>query len=175
MHNLTIKLILKNLSKMKKTIIILFILSIAVLMVTPVFAGIIPIPSDSTSTGLNIPNPLGGTNDISALASNIIKFLIILAIPITAILVVYAGFLYITSAGNEDKVKTAQKALIWAIVGFAVVLIASSVPAIIQEFLTGEPEEPEQLTEPEQFDDNSPGLPSIGPSPHDSGDVFIID
>lgn len=144
-------------------------------MVMPVFAGIIPIPSDSQSTGLNILNPLGETSDISTLASNIIKFLIILAIPITAILVVYAGYLYITSAGNEEKVKTAQKALIWAIVGFAVVLIASSIPAIIQEFLTGESEESGQLTEPEQYDDNSPGLPSLGPSPHDSDDIFIID
>lgn len=97
-----------------------------------------PIPSDSQSTGLNIQNPLGETSDVSTLASNIIKFLIILAIPITAILVVYAGYLYIISAGNEAKVKTAQKALIWALVGFAIVLIASSVPAIIQEFLSGE-------------------------------------
>lgn len=136
------KQILKNLSKMKKTIIILSILSIGILMVAPVLADDYeypdPIPSDSQSTGLNIQNPLGETSDVSTLASNIIKFLIILAIPITAILVVYAGYLYIISAGNEDKVKTAQKALIWALVGFAIVLIASSVPAIIQEFLSGE-------------------------------------
>ena len=139
----------------------------------------IPIDGEVSYTeeevGLNIPNPLGETSDVSTLASNIIKFLIILAIPITGILVVYAGYLYITSAGNEEKVKTAQKALIWAIVGFAVVLIASSVPAIIQEFLTGESEESGQLTEPEQSDDSGPGLPSVSPSPHDSDDVFIID
>jgi len=83
-------------------------------------------------------NPFGETKDISTLLSNIIGFLIVLSIPISMILVVYAGFLYITSAGNEDKIKTAQKTLIWALVGFAVVLIASSVPAIIQEFLSGE-------------------------------------
>ena len=160
---------------MKRAIIILSILSVGMLMVMPVLAYDYedpdPILPDSQSTGLNIPNPLGGTSDISTLVSNIIKFLIILAIPITAILVVYAGYLYITSAGNEEKVKTAQKALIWAIVGFAVVLIASSVPAIIQEFLSGESGESGQLTEPEQSDDNSPGLPS----PHDSDDVFIVD
>ena len=83
-------------------------------------------------------NPLGETNDISMLVSNIINFLIILAIPVTAILIVYAGFLYIASAGNNEKVKTAQKTLIWAIVGFAIVLVASSIPVIIEEFLSGE-------------------------------------
>jgi len=93
-------------------------------------------PDDETD--LFIENPLGETSDITTLVENIINFLIILAIPITAILVVYAGYLYITSAGNEDKVKTAQKALIWAIVGFAVVLVASNVPTIIEEFLSGE-------------------------------------
>src|SRR5680860_1059966 len=134
------KSILKKLFKMKKTIIILSILTIGIFIVAPVFAEIIPIPPDSTppdsqSTGLNITNPLGETSDINALVKNIINFLIILAIPITAILIVYAGFLYITSAGNDEKVKTAQKALIWAIIGFAIVLVASSVPTIIEEFL----------------------------------------
>lgn len=154
---------------MKKTIIILSILSIGILIVTPVFAEIIPIPSDSQSTGLNISNPLGGTSDISALASNIIKFLIILAIPITAILVVYAGYLYIVSAGNEEKVKIAQKALIWAIVGFAVVLIASSIPAIIQEFLTGESEEFEELD-----NSNDSDISDIGEFPDDFYDDVLI-
>lgn len=154
---------------MKKTIIILSILSIGILIVTPVFAEIIPIPSDSQSTGLNISNPLGGTSDISTLASNIIKFLIILAIPITAILVVYAGYLYIVSAGNEEKVKIAQKALIWAIVGFAVVLIASSIPAIIQEFLTGESEEFEEL---DNLNDSD--ISDIGEFPDDFYDDVLI-
>ena len=107
-----------------------------------------PIPPDSTppdstppasqSTGLNITNPLGETSDITTLVKNILNFLLDLAFVIAPILIVYAGFLYITSAGNEDKVKTAQKTLIWALVGFAVVLIASSVPAIIQDFLSDE-------------------------------------
>jgi len=150
---------------MKKIIFILSILTISIFVVIPVFAGIIPTPPNSTptdaqSTGLNISNPLGETSDISALASNIVNFLIWLAIPITAILIVYAGFLYITSAGNEEKVKTAQKALIWAIVGFAVVLIASSVPAIIQEFLSGESTTTTPIIGQEPEPSPNPGLPS---------------
>jgi len=144
------KPIFTNSSKIKKIIFILFILSIGISMVMPVLAyipeDIDPIPSTSTPASstpsipqsLNITNPLGGVNDVTTLVGSIINFLIILAIPITAILIVYAGFLYITSAGNDEKVKTAQKALIWAIVGFAIVLVASSVPTIIEEFLSGE-------------------------------------
>jgi len=91
--------------------------------------------------GLNIENPLGETSDITTLVENILNFLWNLAFVIAPILIVYAGYLYLSSAGNEDKVKKAQKALIWAIVGFAVILIASGVPAIIQKLLSGEPEQ----------------------------------
>ncbi len=90
-----------------------------------------------SSGSLNIPNPFGDVSTVSGLLFNIIGFLIVLSIPISMILVVYAGFLYITSAGNEDKIKTAQKTLTWALIGFAIVLIARGVPALIQEILSG--------------------------------------
>jgi len=88
------------------------------------------------SQGFIIKNPLGQTSDIYTLIEIITKFLIGLAIVITPIIVVYAGFLYITAGGNEEKVKTAQKVLIWALIGFALVLIARGVPALIKQFLT---------------------------------------
>jgi len=91
----------------------------------------------ATSTSLDIPNPLGETSDIYTLIDIVTKFLIGLAIVITPIIIVYAGFLYITAGGNEEKIKTAQKVLIWALLGFALVLIARGIPALIKEFLMG--------------------------------------
>jgi len=114
------KSILKNFTKTNITL-----LSILIFVLIPM----------SITSALNIDNPLGKTSTINDLLLNIVGFLIVLAIPISMILVVYAGFLYITSAGNEEKVKKAQKALIWALVGFAVVLIARSVPTIITNML----------------------------------------
>lgn len=119
---------------LKTNIVLLSILISTLIPISISFA------ATSSITSLDIENPLGKTSDINTLVSNILNFLIKLAIPISAILIVYAGFLYITSAGNEQKLKTAQKTLIWALIGFGVVLIASAVPAIIQEFLSGEEE-----------------------------------
>jgi len=165
------KQILKNQFKIKQIIFILSIFSIGILMVMPVLAYDFPdpdpIPSSSTPASstpsipqsLNITNPLRGVNDVTTLVGNIINFLIILAFPITAILIVYAGFLYITSAGNDEKVKTAQKALIWAIVGFAVVLVARSVPAIIEEFLSGESTSTDSIIYEDPELPSGPGLP----------------
>ena len=120
-------------------------------------------------------NPLGGTGNITTLVENILNFLRGLAFVIAPILIVYAGFLYITSAGNEDKVKTAQKTLIWAIVGFAVVLIASSVPAIIQDFLSGEEESSGIGSEvPEQSADNDSDISPIGEFPDEFYEDVLI-
>jgi len=153
-----------NSSKVKKIIFILAALVIAILIIIPISTTIAVQEQGSGggggSSSLNITNPLGGTNDISALVSNIINFLIILAFPITAILIVYAGFLYITSAGNDEKVKTAQKALIWAIVGFAIVLVASSVPTIIEEFLSGESTSTAPIIYGDPELPSGPGLPT---------------
>jgi hypothetical protein len=91
----------------------------------------------ATSTSLTIPNPLGKTSDIYTLIETITNFLIGIAIVITPIIIIYAGFLYITAAGNEEKVKTAQKVIIWALIGFALVLIARGIPALIKQFLIG--------------------------------------
>jgi len=116
------KLISKNLLKTK--IVLLTVLAFSLLLI-------------SISSAIDIENPLSKTSDIYTLVMKILDFLIILAIPLSAILIVYSGLLYITSAGNAEKIKTAQKTLIWALIGFAIVLIAKGVPAIIQEFLSG--------------------------------------
>lgn len=132
--------------------------------------------SNSSTNVLNIENPLGTTSDITTLVKNILNFLWKLAWVIAPILVVYAGFLYITSAGNEEKVKTAQKTLIWALVGFAVVLIASSVPAVIRDFLSGEEESSEsgdggggsgetEVETQEQSENNDSDISPIGEFP----------
>jgi len=91
----------------------------------------------TNNTSFSIENPLGETSDIYTLVMKILDFLIVLAIPLTAILVIYAGLVYITSAGNEEKIKTAQKTLIWALIGFAVVLLAKGIPQLIIDFLQG--------------------------------------
>lgn len=95
----------------------------------------ITIFAEDKTTEMTIPNPLGKTSDIYTLIEKITNFLIGIAIVITPIIIVYAGFLYITAGGNEEKVKTAQKVLIWALIGFALVLIARGVPALIKQFL----------------------------------------
>ena len=80
-----------------------------------------------------------------------------IAIVIAAIMLVYAGFNYVTAAGNEEKIKTATKTLIFALIGVAIALLAKGLPLLIQEFLQGNNSTSESFNEPfnETSDNNS--------------------
>jgi hypothetical protein len=64
-------------------------------------------------------------DDIIKLAQNVINFLIFkIASPIAAVMFAYAGFLWVTNAGNESKI-TQAKGIFWAVfIGFVVALAA---------------------------------------------------
>ena len=60
-----------------------------------------------------------------------------IALVVAAIMLVYAGFNYVTAGGNDEKIKTATKTLIFALIGVAIALLARGLPLLIQEFLQG--------------------------------------
>lgn len=95
------------------------------------------------ATSFDVPNPLQ-SDSLLELINSVINVLIILAAPITVIMVVYAGFLYVTSAGNEEKVKTANKTIAYAAIGFAILLISKSVVVIVEDVLGGSSPPPEE-------------------------------
>ncbi|MEK9147579.1 MAG: pilin [Patescibacteria group bacterium] len=89
--------------------------------------------SSSDTYTFSVPNPLGVTS-ITDLIQRVINALIILSIPIASILIIYAGILYMTSAGT-DRTKKATSALIWTIVGFGLLLISSGIISAIKNIL----------------------------------------
>ena len=50
-------------------------------------------------------------------------------------MVVFAGFKYLTARGEPSKIQEANKALIWALVGVAVGLLANSASGIVNWLL----------------------------------------
>ena len=54
---------------------------------------------------------------------------------IAAIFIIMAAFSYLTSAGNEDKVRTAKTQLIYAVVATVVALLAFAIVTISKNFV----------------------------------------
>ncbi len=99
-----------------------------------------PPPSSGGSGGtVTLPNPLGGGTGgscgFTCVADRIINLLFNIAIPLTAIMVLWGGFQMMTSSGDPEKFGKAQKTLLYAAIGFAVVLLARSVVPLIRNIL----------------------------------------
>jgi hypothetical protein len=95
-------------------------------------------PFTAEAQTYTIQNPLncpGGT--ITCVIDAVTGFLIVIAAPLLTVMVLWAGFLFVTSGGDENKLKTAKNALLWAGIGFGVVLIARGLSAIIRQILGG--------------------------------------
>ena len=75
--------------------------------------------------------------DIWALLDKATNWFFGIVLFIAVIMLVYAGFTYITGGGNETKMATANKILIFALIGIAVSLLARGIPEFIQNFLIG--------------------------------------
>lgn len=80
---------------------------------------------------VTLPNPLcpgGGpnsptcTNDFQELIRKITDSILILIGGLAALMFIWAGILFVTSAGNEGRLGSAKKALWWAIIGTAIAL-----------------------------------------------------
>lgn len=52
--------------------------------------------------------------------------------------VLYAALLYMTAAGNEETIKKAHTVLVYALIGIAVALLATSAASIVQKTVGGE-------------------------------------
>ena len=72
-----------------------------------------------------------GTKPLGQIIAEIVRiFLSILGI-IAVIIILYAGFLWMTAAGNADKIATAKKLIINAVIGLAIILASLAITQFI--------------------------------------------
>src|SRR3989344_1972043 len=73
--------------------------------------------------------------DLLTLVKNISNYITLLAIPIAVIIIIWIGIKFFLAQGNPEKINQASKALLWTIVGFAIILIGDGFIALIQSVL----------------------------------------
>ncbi|MEK7665196.1 MAG: TrbC/VirB2 family protein [Patescibacteria group bacterium] len=90
--------------------------------------------SSSPVSGVTIKNPLS-SNTILELLDKIAKTVATIIGSLSTIMLIVAGIMYLTSAGSPEKIGAAKKALIYAIVGMVVAVIAGTIVSIVKEVL----------------------------------------
>lgn len=76
--------------------------------------------------------------DFSVIVADIIKTLLTLVGTIFIVLIIYAGFVWMTSGSNSEKVTKARKIMIYSIIGLLIILTAYSITYFIAGRLSGD-------------------------------------
>lgn len=101
---------------------------ILVAMATPVFA-------DNGPTNIVLYNPIAGQSFLTVV-QNVISFMFYdIAVPLCTIMALVGGFQLMTSAGDPEKSSRGKKTLLYAAIGFGIVLIASGIASLLQSIL----------------------------------------
>ena len=86
----------------------------------------------TTGGGLSrLPNPLGATDTFAKLADKVLGVVSTLGGIVAVFFIIYSGFLFVTAGGNETKQGEARKALLYAVIGTAILIGAQALSAII--------------------------------------------
>lgn len=79
---------------------------------------------------------LFSTSSISTIVGNLIAAMLALTGIIFLVIMVYAGMLYMTAAGEEGKVKKAKSMLTTSVIGILIVVTAYAVTTYLVQALT---------------------------------------
>jgi hypothetical protein len=82
-----------------------------------------------------LTNPLGSTS-IVQIINNILNYLIYISIPILAIMILIGGFQILTARDNPEKITSGKNTIMYAALGFTIILISKGVALVILKILS---------------------------------------
>ncbi|MDP1706392.1 MAG: pilin [bacterium] len=80
-----------------------------------------------------LPNLLG-VDSADGLIDKILVFLMKIGAPIFVLFVLIGAFQIMFAAGNAEKWKTGKNTIIYAVIGYAIILIANGIDDVIRSF-----------------------------------------
>jgi len=98
----------------------LLILSLCVIITALVY------PSFGSAYQITIRNPIQA-NNVPELIKSLTNWLLGVAGSIMLIVLIFAGFRYMTAGSNEEKAKKAKDMLKWTIIGIAITIGAAAI------------------------------------------------
>lgn len=86
------------------------------------------------SQAITIENPLE-YETFDELINALINFIFTLALAVAPIMIIIAGFYFITAAGDPAKVRTARNIILYTVIGLFIVFLAKGIIVLIKEVL----------------------------------------
>ncbi len=83
----------------------------------------------------NLVNPLGQGATPFTILERISTYLIYISTLILPVVVLYAAFQILTAADNPEKFESGKKTILYAVIGFAIILTARGLVFVVGEIL----------------------------------------
>lgn len=83
---------------------------------------------------INIENPLNASS-FEEIVNNIINFLFTLAIALVPLMILIGAFYIVTAGGDTNRVTTGKNIILYALIGFAIILLAKGIVGVIEQIL----------------------------------------
>ncbi len=113
------------LKKQKKIFLICAVLFLGIIFSQHVFV--------ASAMNIVVQNP-AKAQTIQEIIDNILDFMTIIAIPVSVIFLINAGLKLFMAQGNEQKIGSAKKTILWTIVGITIIVGMRVISATITEF-----------------------------------------
>lgn len=89
---------------------------------------------EKTLTQIDLFDPFKGKG-FTDLLNSLIDGLLLLAVPVTVVMIIVGAYYIITSGGNPGKRTKGKDYILWSVIGFAILILAKSVVLIVRDFL----------------------------------------
>lgn len=86
---------------------------------------------------ISLTNPLGSINSPQALIGKIITSVLGIVGSLALLMFVYGGLIWMTSSGNQEKVKQGRDTLMWAAIGLVVIFSAYALTRVLLNSVVG--------------------------------------
>ena len=78
---------------------------------------------DTVNINTGIATPLTPEySDIPSFIEDLLTIVLVLGVPLVALAIIYSGFLFVQASGSSEKLGTAKKALLYSVIGAALLL-----------------------------------------------------
>jgi len=91
-------------------------------------------PGENQTFEFSLDNPLEADN-LLELIDVLATWLFNLSIPVVVVMIVYSGVMFLTSRGESARIIQAKQILLYAVVGFAIILIGKGFITLIESIL----------------------------------------
>jgi len=97
----------------------------------------LPLLSFAQIGQIEVGSPITTAGDFKRLLADVFNWVFGIVLFVSVVMLLVGGFQYVTSGGDDGKIKTAKKTLTYAIIGIAIAILSRAIVFVINSLIGG--------------------------------------